>query len=162
MAKDLGCNKTRKLLALLPGSDLPPELDQPVRDHLAGCRVCQRQLGDHLRVRSALSGLWSRTGPPERPWVVALAPYCRQNLKSIHPPGRTPQVRVLRSENCGSIESIRTHTSRDGISIKRLCWSSRGLSAWMGWCNRSLSALTDRDLHSLSASGAGGRQRLPG
>ncbi|MEE9127362.1 MAG: hypothetical protein V3U11_09490 [Planctomycetota bacterium] len=64
MAKDLGCNKTRKLLALLPGSDLPPELDQPVRDHLAGCRVCQRQLGDHLRVRSALGGLWSRTSHP--------------------------------------------------------------------------------------------------
>ena len=57
MAHDLSCNRTRKLLALLPGSDLPPELDQPVRDHLAGCPACQRQLGDHLRVRSALGRL---------------------------------------------------------------------------------------------------------
>jgi len=57
MAHDLSCHRTQKLLALLPGNDLPPELDQPVRDHLAGCQACQRQLGDHLRVRSALGRL---------------------------------------------------------------------------------------------------------
>ena len=57
MAHDLSCNRTQRLLALLPGSDLPPEFDQPVRDHLAGCPACQRQLGDHLRVRSALGRL---------------------------------------------------------------------------------------------------------
>lgn len=54
---DLSCNRTRKLLALLPGSDLPPELDQPVREHLARCLSCQRRLGEHLRVRSALGRL---------------------------------------------------------------------------------------------------------
>ncbi|MHC4516125.1 MAG: zf-HC2 domain-containing protein [Planctomycetota bacterium] len=64
MAQDLSCSKTQKLLALLPGSDLPPELDQPVRDHLAGCRACQRQLGDHLRVRSALGRLAVPAGHP--------------------------------------------------------------------------------------------------
>jgi hypothetical protein len=60
---DLTCNRTQKLLALLPGSDLPPELDQPVRDHLAGCTACQRRLGDHLRVRSVLG----RAAPREHP-----------------------------------------------------------------------------------------------
>jgi hypothetical protein len=65
MAQDLSCSKTEKLLALLPGSDLPPELDQPVRDHLAGCRACQRQLGDHLRVRSALGRLAVAAGHPD-------------------------------------------------------------------------------------------------
>jgi len=69
MKHELSCNRTQRLLPLLPGNDLPPELDQPVRDHLARCTACQRRLGDQLRVRSLLG----RLATPVRPDRVFFA-----------------------------------------------------------------------------------------